>query len=143
MWLDYKGQRHFLPTGMPEEPYLITLCVYYCFTSGLDSSDLLLQTRRYIPSSLSITLSVVLWRKVGLTVKLLTIYLAVCLLWMVTYPATYWLAFHKNTLFINHYIDLAFASYIVSALIIAHALLYSLGSSRVKRNVSRVLCKFF
>jgi hypothetical protein len=20
MWLDYKGQRHFLPTGMPEEP---------------------------------------------------------------------------------------------------------------------------
>lgn len=113
--------------------YLITLCVYYCFTSGLDSSDLLLQTRRYIPSSLSITLSVVLWRKVGLTVKLLTIYLAVCLLWMVTYPATYWLAFHKNTLFINHYIDLAFASYIVSALIIAHALLYSLGSSRVKR----------
>ena len=20
MWLDYKGKRHFLPTGMPEEP---------------------------------------------------------------------------------------------------------------------------
>lgn len=22
MWLDYKGQRHFLPTGMPEEPFI-------------------------------------------------------------------------------------------------------------------------
>lgn len=25
MWLDYKGQRHFLPTGMPEEPLFHTL----------------------------------------------------------------------------------------------------------------------
>ena len=22
MWLDYKGKRHFLPTEMPEEPFL-------------------------------------------------------------------------------------------------------------------------
>jgi hypothetical protein len=30
MWLDYKGQRHFLPTGMPEEPYFMTyLCQYW------------------------------------------------------------------------------------------------------------------
>lgn len=112
--------------------YLVTFCVYYSFTTGLDSSDLLLQIRRYVPSSLAVVLAITLWQKIGLPLKPLRLYLCVGLVWMVTYPFTYWIAFHKNTLYINYYFDVAFASYAVAALIILHVLLFYLGNSKVR-----------
>ena len=39
MWLDYKGKRHFLPTEMPEEPFITIPFKSSEFCIWIDDAD--------------------------------------------------------------------------------------------------------
>lgn len=112
--------------------YIVIWGSYYIFTNGLESRIWLLQTRRYIPSALAVTLAIAVGHKIGLSRKQLLLHLVVGVVWLLSYPATYWLAFHQNTAFINYYFDAAFASYVVAASIGVHGLLYYWGNKFIK-----------
>lgn len=97
---------------------------FYLFTSnGLAPKTIYLQSRRYIPCALVITFALYLWAKASLPLQFLAPYLLIFCAWLTVYPFTYWLAFHRNTTFIDNHYDAAVAAYFSSGLLALHLLL--------------------
>lgn len=102
---------------------------YLLLSVGLPAKTIFLQSRRYLPCALAVSLSLYFWCKAGYPLTKLLPYSLVSLFWSVTYPLCYWLTYHKNTTFIDNPFDQSFAAYLFTALVCLR-LLSSLVSSK-------------
>ena len=106
--------------------FIIHLLLYgfYLFTSvGIPDKTFYLQLRRYIPCALAMAFSVKLWQHTPLPLKKLWPHSLVSLAWILTYPLSYWIAFHLNTNFIDNHYDIAEGAYLFCFMVCLHLLL--------------------
>lgn len=96
---------------------------YLCMSVGIPDKTIYLQLRRYIPCALVVAFSVTLWRHAGLPTVKLWPHSTVALLWILTYPLSYWIVFHLNTNFIDNHYDIAIGAYLFCCMVCLHLLL--------------------
>ena len=96
---------------------------FYLLTSeGLANKTIYLQLRRYIPCSLAMTFMLYLWQISDLPAQILFGSIVIFLFWLLVYPLTYWIAFHKNTTFIDNHYDAAVGAYFFTVSLGLHIL---------------------
>lgn len=116
--------RSFLPTLCLALAFFIFLYGFYlCMSVGIPDKTIYLQLRRYIPCALAMAFSVKLWQRAGLPVFRLWPHGLVSLTWILTYPLSYWIAFHLNTNFIDNHYDIAEGAYLFCFMVCLHLLL--------------------
>lgn len=119
-----KKFRSFLPTLCLALAFFIFLYGFYlCMSVGIPDKTIYLQLRRYIPCALAMAFSVKLWQRAGLPVFRLWPHGLVSLAWILTYPLSYWIAFHLNTNFIDNHYDIAEGAYLFCFMVCLHLLL--------------------
>src|SRR5574344_1480689 len=80
----------------------VLLYGFYLLTSvGIPYKTIGLQSRRYLPCALAVTLSLYCWIQAKLPLKKLAPHFLISLLWYLVYPISCWLTFHLNTNFID------------------------------------------
>ncbi|WP_405380847.1 sulfatase-like hydrolase/transferase [Phascolarctobacterium sp.] len=105
-------KKHFMFIVTFVVSYVIISGCYYFTSEGIASYTIGLQMRRYIPCALAVALAVELWKKSGLRLSKLLPHAVASVLWIVVYPACYWLAYNGNTAFIDKHYDQAFGAYV-------------------------------
>ena len=119
-----KKFRSFLPAlGLAMVIYIFLYGFYLSMSVGIPDKTIYLQLRRYIPCALAAAFSVTLWRRAGLPVFRLWPHGLVSLVWIFTYPLSYWIAFHLNTNFIDNHYDIAEGAYLFCFMVCLHLLL--------------------
>lgn len=119
-----KKFRSFLPAlGLALVIYIFLYGFYLSMSVGIPGKTIYLQLRRYIPCALAAAFSVTLWRRAGLPVFRLWPHGLVSLVWILTYPLSYWIAFHLNTNFIDNHYDIAEGAYLFCFMVCLHLLL--------------------
>lgn len=119
-----KKIRSFLPAlGLALVIYIFLYGFYLSMSVGIPDKTIYLQLRRYIPCALAAAFSVTLWRRAGLPVFRLWPHGLVSLVWIFTYPLSYWIAFHLNTNFIDNHYDIAEGAYLFCFMVCLHLLL--------------------
>ena len=119
-----KKFRSFLPAlGLALVIYIFLYGFYLSMSVGIPDKTIYLQLRRYIPCALAAAFSVTLWRRAGLPVFRLWPHGLVSLVWIFTYPLSYWIAFHLNTNFIDNHYDIAEGAYLFCFMVCLHLLL--------------------
>lgn len=85
--------------------------LYMKTSAGLANKTIYLQLRRYIPCALTMTFALYLWHTAAFPVQILAGHILVFSAWLLVYPLTYWMAFSKNTTFIDNHYDQAVGAY--------------------------------
>lgn len=131
-----KKFRSFLPAlGLAMVIYIFLYGFYLSMSVGIPDKTIYLQLRRYIPCALAAAFSVTLWRRAGLPVFRLWPHGLVSLVWIFTYPLSYWIAFHLNTNFIDNHYDIAEGAYLFCFMVCLHLLLF-----RFVKKARRISC---
>lgn len=131
-----KKFRSFLPAlGLALVIYIFMYGFYLSMSVGIPDKTIYLQLRRYIPCALAAAFSVTLWRRAGLPVFRLWPHGLVSLVWIFTYPLSYWIAFHLNTNFIDNHYDIAEGAYLFCFMVCLHLLLF-----RFVKKARRISC---
>ena len=112
---------------------------FYLATSfGLADKTIYLQSRRYIPCALAVTVSCYFWCRFNFPLYKLYPHALVALFWIFTYPLCYWFTFHLNTNFIDNHYDQAFGAYIFTVTVCLRLLWFHFYDNPHRSNVGGI-----
>lgn len=119
--------------------YIILYGFYLATSAGLADKTIYLQSRRYVPCALAVSVSFHMWYRAGFSLFKLWPHLLVSFFWIFTYPLGYWHTFHLNTSFIDNHFDQAFGAYIFAVTVCLRLLFFHYLDAPRARNCGGVL----
>lgn len=112
--------------------YLCILGFYLSVNAGIRDATLGLQSRRYIPCALAITVALSLWLSSGHPRRILFSHAFTALAWVITYPLAFFYGTGGNITEIDNHMDIAFGCYCFAFTVILHFLLLHFASAKAR-----------